>query len=181
MKTTQFFLGSALLCCLLFANCKSENATQNRSGDTAKTAEPAASAIGPDQYFRLQGTVGDQPVTVHLIGKLQSSDLGPLFNGYYFYDKSTEPISLYAMADSSGNLVFEEAYDGNEPNKITGKMAADGSFSGIWSDPSGKKTFPVSWKPAAGGVAFKGQFFVDSLSGKPGRSEEHSLNSSHRP
>lgn len=165
MKTIKSFVGTALLMCLLFAQCKTD---QKQSEKTPKTAQPVANEFAPDQYFRLQGTVGDQPVTVHLVGKRQPSAVDLMLSGYYSYDKSTEPISLFAQQDSVGNLVFEEAYDGNEPNKITGKMAADGSFTGTWSDPSGKKQFPVSWKPAAGGLALKGLFFIDSLSGKPG-------------
>lgn len=164
MKTIKSFVGTALLVCLLFAQCKTD---QKQSEKTPKTAQPVANEFAPDQYFRLQGTVGDQPVTVHLVGKRQPSAVDLMLSGYYSYDKSTEPISLFAQQDSVGNLVFEEAYDGNEPNKITGKMAADGSFTGTWSDPLGKKQFPVSWKPAAGGVAFKGLFFIDSLAGSP--------------
>jgi Protein of unknown function (DUF3298)/Deacetylase PdaC len=164
MKTI-FFLSKIILICALFQNCQ-PNQTSTSSNEKA-IDKLVKNDSESDHYFRLEGTIGEKPVTVHLVGNLAKKDaFSPVFRGFYAYDQFTEPISLYASWDSlRQNLIFEEAFEGNEPNKIIGKMGIDGSFSGVWSDALGKKVFPVKLKPSlqTGLVGFSSLHFKDSL------------------
>ncbi len=165
MRKQTFQLAASLCVAAFFIGCKPNGPAPQTGNPSAPNASTTA---GADRYFHLKGTIGDLPVTVHLVGDPTKIGQGALLKGYYSYEKSTEPISLFAVEGNMDGMTFEESYQGAEPNQIKGKLTADGHFAGTWSDAAGKRQLPVSWSPATGGVALTSQLMADSSDAKPG-------------
>ncbi|GEP95258.1 DUF3298 and DUF4163 domain-containing protein [Chitinophaga cymbidii] len=121
MRTYACLLAS-LLC---FAACQQPAKQPSASQDTTATATPLTQRTA--FYTQLKGMLAGQPVTMQLIryGNAQ-------YEGWYYYDKTGDPIPLYYQQDSSGQITLVENSDPDENQFFTGKLTDDGHFKGIW-------------------------------------------------
>lgn len=124
------------------------------------------------RYLRLEGEIGKQPVAFNLhevtrpyVDPQGATISAPYFFGSYAYDRYQEPIKLYGYRDSSGMVVLEESIGW----EILGSMRLDANWQGMWTDSSGKRSFPVTLRERypEGSVAFAGGARSDALRLKP--------------
>jgi uncharacterized protein YecT (DUF1311 family) len=134
--------GAVLALALLAPACS--KASPSPASDAAPSAEkvdPSAqkadsSPLG-DGARDYQGTLGAKTaIAVHLVRT------GRAVRGSYVYTAVGRPIALEGTVDENGAIALTETAD----SKVTGTFRlhrqGDG-LDGEWSDPSGKKTFPV--------------------------------------
>ena len=113
-------------------------ATASDAGPSAEAAAPDALGDGEHDY---RGTLGTTTsIAAHI------ARTGATLHGSYVYSAIGRPIALEGSVDKSGEMALTETAEG----KVTGSMRlhAQGSdLVGQWSDPSGKKVFPMQLSP----------------------------------
>lgn len=160
MKNNYFLLFA--LSCLLLVNCKNDKTTSI----TTATATPSVKTAADGFYKHLKGTVDTFAVTMDLVQIKSRTDFEPYnYRGHYYYDKYQQPISFYGEMDSVGNIVLHEFNWQDKDIFFKGKLDANGSFSGTWSDTSRKRTLPFALKEtySDGAIALDFYDFNDSL------------------
>ena len=158
MKNNYFLLFA--LSCLLLVNCKNDKTT------STTTATPSVKTAADGFYKHLKGTVDTFAVTMDLVQIKSRTDFEPYnYRGHYYYDKYQQPISFYGEMDSVGNIVLHEFNWQDKDIFFKGKLDANGSFSGTWSDTSRKRTLPFALKEtySDGAIALDFYDFNDSL------------------
>ena len=149
-------------------SCKNDKATSANTSSATPSFIPSGVKTAADGFYKhLKGTVDTFSVTMDLVQiKSRSTEYEPYnFRGYYYYDKYQEPIGFYGELDSLGNVVLHEANLQQKDIVFKGKMDANGSFTGTWSDTSRKRMLPFSLKEtnSDGAVALDFYDFNDSL------------------
>jgi hypothetical protein len=103
-----------------------------RDSDASPAAAPLAEGTND-----LRGTLGaSTSIAMHLVRS------GATVAGSYVYLAIGHPLALQGSADGNGTLSLTETAGG----KVTGafRLRPDGDgLTGDWTDPAGKKTFPV--------------------------------------
>ncbi len=100
---------------------------------------------GQGWYKRLTGTIGNLPVTVHLVKKgmirrLFDTRPGEMVYGYYYYDKYQEPIPLYQFHPDPDQeilqdklVLYENYFDAREDQwRLTYNEDGSGYYEGSW-------------------------------------------------
>jgi hypothetical protein len=96
-------------------------------------------------YHRLEGSISNSPVVVHLHTMIRNESPGPdptpqtLYFGTYYYTKYMIPIQLEGSTDSTGNITLYE-WNGEE---ITGSFSLNSGWKGTWSNPEKTKNLQV--------------------------------------
>ncbi len=159
-----------LLLVSMMAACGSNQKEVKEQTATTDTVAVYDSVLTPNFYKRLEGTIADQPVVVHL----QSSN-GEI-SGVYYYLSHGEWLNLSGKLNTA------------EPNKVTlietspgdgeksGEMDcsyAQGSFKGSWRSADGSKNYIIDLKETypEGSYTFTTLSFKDSIPAFPDRPE----------
>jgi uncharacterized protein YecT (DUF1311 family) len=109
-------------------------------GESAASPASASLAEGTND---LRGTLG---ASTSIAMRLVRS--GSTVAGSYVYLAIGRPIALQGSADANGTVALTETAGGKATGAFRLRPEGDG-LTGDWTDPSGKKTFPV--RLAAGG------------------------------
>jgi hypothetical protein len=119
----------------------------NKPSNTDSTSVPTEGAtenLPADFYKRLEGTIANQPVVMHL-----HSYKGVL-QGTYYYVKQGKLISLQGTLDSlhPGNFQLEEYGDENESDSYPKLdcVYESGQIKGSWRSADGKKNYLIDLK-----------------------------------
>lgn len=120
----------------LFMACENDPSTQK----TGPSVSAASREVNKGFYKHFRGTIGTSPVTMDLVKTTTSFNEEPLphLSGFYSYDKYEQPISVYGSIDASGAVQITESDADGTGAFFTGKIDANGSFSGTWADTTKK-------------------------------------------
>ncbi len=165
MRKLLFFQLFTIL--LLFSHCKNEKKKETSGGSELPQTNTAEVAQSKGFYKHFKGTVDSLLITMDLVQTVNSGgEREPvLFKGHYYYDKFQQPIVIYGNLDSMGNVILYETDLEDNSIFFSGKLDANGSFSGTWKDEARKKTMPFALKESNsdGTMAFQFHSFSDSL------------------
>jgi hypothetical protein len=88
-------------------------------------------------YTKLNGVIGDLPITMHLTYSRYS------IYGKYYYDKKGIPLLIDGFIDSIGNIsLSENDSNGISTGEFKGGFKNLETFEGTWTDPKTLKTLP---------------------------------------
>ena len=121
-----------LACFSAFMACKDTPSAQKQDSSVSQASKASKSNF----YRHFRGNIGNFPVTMDLVETQTArySDELPRFNGYYSYDKYQEPLAIYGATDSTGLVQLEESGRGSATGVFRGKLNADSTFTGVWTD-----------------------------------------------
>lgn len=165
-KSLTINLLAILIMASIGVGCQSKDAAK-----TAAASQTAPSVSDPSKgfYKHLRGTIGTFPVTMDLVKTIiQPKEAGTTafvqFDGYYSYDKYQEPIGVGGLLDSMGMIQLEERRGENSSAIFTGKLTAENTFVGTWTDTLKKTKFAVLLRETYddGAFAFDYTTFSDS-------------------
>jgi hypothetical protein len=131
-------------------------------------AFPIFSQDAPYSYHRLEGTIGGQPVVMHL-HRHGAGPFGqgatPTYDGVYYYAKYEFPIQFYGEATAKGDIQLSEGLGGQPTGIIRLAPLAGGATGGEWVDTSGVRKLRVSLREAypEGTLRLSGGFLMDTL------------------
>lgn len=119
-------------CFGLFTACKNDSAAQKTGPSVPSTSREVNAGF----YKHFRGTIGTSPVTMDLVKTTTPYNEEPLphLSGFYSYDKYEQPIPVYGSIDASGAVQITESDADGTGAIFTGKLDANGSFSGTWAD-----------------------------------------------
>ncbi|WP_158642548.1 DUF3298 and DUF4163 domain-containing protein [Chitinophaga japonensis] len=148
-----------------FAACQPGSKEQKDDKGADSTAIPGQATASPYYYLRLKGTVGEQPVTMHLV------KTGPsIFRGYYCYDKVGAPIDIWGSPEYEQQVTLYENSRGDDEITFKGKLDPETGFSGTWR--GGGTSYPFTLKPDFDGAIRLDVFYArDSTPLLPGREQ----------
>ena len=151
----------------LFMACKNEPSAQK----TGPSVSSASREVNKGFYKHFRGTIGTAPVTMDLVKTTTPFNEEPLphLSGFYSYDKYEQPILIYGSIDALGAVQMTES-DADATGAIfTGKIDANGSFSGTWVDTTKKlkQDFRLQEVTDSSIVAFDIFPFEDSIKLRP--------------
>ncbi len=91
-----------------------------------------------EKWFRqFSGTInGTIAITMQLNRK------GDVIVGNYYYDRISKPLRLIGYAFGDSVIVQEYIANGSSTGRFWGKLYANGSYTGRWSDGKAEKHFP---------------------------------------
>ncbi|KAA5533586.1 DUF3298 and DUF4163 domain-containing protein [Taibaiella lutea] len=134
---------AALITVSIFSLSCGNNKSSNTNGTSIPT-ESAGENLSLDFYKRLEGTIANQPVVMHLHcykGELQ---------GTYYYVKQGKLITLTGTLDSlhPGNFRLKEYSDENESDNYPALdcVYESGQIKGSWRSADGKKSYLIELK-----------------------------------
>ncbi len=132
VKFAVFFMG----CVALFMACKNDPSAQKTGPSVSSTSRE----VNKGFYKHFRGTIGTSPVTMDLVKTTTPFNEEPLphLSGFYSYDKYEKPILIYGSIDASGMVQITESDADATGAVFTGKLDANGSFSGTWVDTTKK-------------------------------------------
>ncbi len=111
-------------------------------------------------YQRLEGTVGDFPITMHLTYRTMfwepdQSEPDYQYTGYYYYNKYKTPLELEYRdtGEEFGSIVLEEGvYDKEEDDYImSGRFVlekVEDGYEGVWRNPQDENPLRVVLREA---------------------------------
>jgi hypothetical protein len=141
------------------AGCASPS-TANASKATAATnpLPPPAVTLHPNPAFaslpRYEGTLGKRAIVLHLGEKTDPEDAGGLHGEYQFQD--TGQVVLVAGDGGDGVVELDESDDGTRiSGQWVGKLNADGTFKGVWSNVDESETESIELHRVAAGASAK--------------------------
>jgi hypothetical protein len=151
-----------------FLSCKEGNTTSGQHAAATETSTPA-----DERYFykRLEGTIANQPVVMHLHKTARGYD------GIYYYRNVGQWLTLSIDSVQKDSIYFSEYTPGDNWSEqaslqaqLRGKLS-DGSLSGVWLSGDGKKRFPFELKEQypTGSYKFSFNSFADSTVAFPDR------------
>jgi hypothetical protein len=159
MRNLLFLL---LLSASVFLACKPNPKKDTNNNSNVVLTTEIKPSVSDNEYFHLQGTLGDMPITMDLV-KSKFENLVN-YNGSYYYDNYQIPITLYGSLEGKLKLSEEGGVHSENPQEavFVGDLTKDG-FVGTWSN--GKKTYNVNLKNSFdnGALHFTQQYFSDSL------------------
>jgi hypothetical protein len=98
------------------------------------------------RYRRLEGTVGTQPVVMHLheviIPPLAGEPAMQRFSGVYYYQKYEAPIDFWGEVQNGSEIVLSESSPNESPTLRLRRQGSD-RFTGTWTSANGAKTLAV--------------------------------------
>ena len=123
-------------CMTLFMACKNDPSAQKTGPSVFSTSRE----VNKGFYKHFRGTVGTSPITMDLVKTTTPHNEAslPHLSGFYSYDKYEQPISIYGSIDASGAVQITESNPDGTGAIFTGKLDANGSFSGTWVDTAKK-------------------------------------------
>lgn len=143
MKTT--FIKLVPVVALLFAACGNEKQETTSSAVTTDTTVVRDTALTPNFYKRLEGTIADQPVVMHLQcynGNIQ---------GLYYYQNHGIWLMLGGKLDTAqpNNLAITESdYSNGDAFAHLDCKYENGTLKGTWRSADGKKNYLIDLKEA---------------------------------
>ena len=162
MRFVRFSVLS-MACVALFMACKNDPSAQ-KAGPSVSTA---SREVNKGFYKHFRGTIGTSPVTMDLVKTTTPFNEEPLphVSGFYSYDKYEQPILIYGSIDASGAVQITESDAYATGAVFTGKLDANGSFSGTWADTTKKlqQNFTLQEVTDTSIVAFDVFPFQDSM------------------
>ena len=119
-----------------FMACKNDPSAQK----TDPSVSSASREVNKGFYKHFRGTIGTSPVTMDLVKTTTpyNKEPSPHLSGFYSYDKYEQPILVYGSIDASGAVQITESDADATGAVFTGKLDANGSFSGTWVDTAKK-------------------------------------------
>ncbi|NLR65096.1 DUF3298 and DUF4163 domain-containing protein [Chitinophaga varians] len=97
--------------------------------DTASAVVPLLST--PYYYTQLKGAVDGRQITMELLKTAPN-----LFRGYYYYDSTGLPISIWGSQDADQVKIYEDNGSREEERFFGGSLGDDGTFKGVWHGDS---------------------------------------------
>ncbi len=144
-----FALTAAMTLLTLLGACSVSPSSGQNGGDThaltntQSTPTRPAVALRPNPTFaslpRYEGTLGKRQIVLRLGDKTEPGDEGGLHGEYQFADSGQV---LLVAGDADGGVVeLDESDDGTRiSGQWVGKLAADGTFKGVWSNVDESQT-----------------------------------------
>jgi Deacetylase PdaC/Protein of unknown function (DUF3298) len=136
---------------LVIAVAMSFCACKNESKPAAPAPTAPATQTTPDlagNYLLLKGTIGDLPITMHLIeSDLDSNDNTSQYKGYYYYDKNEQPIAIFGQMSGSGMIELMESTHNDAANRIEINMGSSSALLGTWESADKKRKLPLKLLP----------------------------------
>ena len=132
----------ALLC---FAFSFFWQCSQNTSSETTLvTAKEEASGVNnatsDNNWFKqFAGTINGTIAITMQLNRRESQ-----LNGNYYYNRLSKPLRLSGYAQGDSLVVEEYLANGKSTGRFTGRLLADGHYTGVWSDGTGKRSYPFS-------------------------------------
>ena len=150
-----------LLLVSVIAACSSDPKETRESTTNTDTVAVYDSVLTPNFYKRLEGTIADQPVVVHL----QASN-GEI-SGVYYYLSQGEWLNLNGklnLAEPNKVTLTETSSGDGEKSGEMDCSYGQGSFKGSWRSADGSKNYIIDLKEAypEGSYTFTTLSFKDS-------------------
>jgi hypothetical protein len=125
------------------------------SAPIPETAAAKTNALPRDFYKRFTGTIGDNiNISVDLMRISPEGKTDTTVTGSYYYHKIGRPLTLSGKINAEGEVKLVERNEKwDETGVFTGKLNADGTFSGSWTGLKNKKVLPFSLKEIKEGFA----------------------------
>lgn len=152
-----------LTCLCIFYSCR----TTDKKVDENEQSGSDSSITAPANYYKqFEGTIGTQPVVLHLV------KTGNSYNINYSYNSIGKPIDLMFEKDSllkNDSLLFREFadYTSDYANRAEDKYLrlsiTDKAINGFWIDGNKKQILPVVLKQTTNAAAFTPVVHADSL------------------
>ncbi|RBL93629.1 DUF3298 and DUF4163 domain-containing protein [Chitinophaga flava] len=112
----------------LLPACNSGKQEKAKS-DSTSIVVPLAST--PYYYTQLKGAIGDRHITMQLMKTAPN-----LYRGYYCYDSTGVPISIWGSQDADQVKIYEDNSNREEERFFGGTLNDDGVFKGVWHGDS---------------------------------------------
>lgn len=119
----------------LLPACHSGNREKDLQ-DTASVVVPLLST--PYYYTQLKGAVGGRQITMELLKTAPN-----LFRGYYYYDSTGQPISIWGSQEADQVKIYEDNGSREEERFFGGMLSDDGIFKGVWHGDSTSHHFEL--------------------------------------
>ncbi|HTJ93403.1 MAG TPA: hypothetical protein VL424_09885 [Pararobbsia sp.] len=139
---------SIVACAFGIAGCAAPSSMPGSTGasGTASPLPPPAVALHPNPAFAslpgYEGVLGKRVIVLHLGEKTDPQDAGGLHGEYQFRD--TGQVVLVAGDAGDGVVELDESDDGTRiSGQWVGKLNADGTFKGVWSNVDESVTEPI--------------------------------------
>ncbi|CAM2145375.1 conserved protein of unknown function [Pararobbsia alpina] len=135
----------------------STHASTGASGSSTRLPPPSVT-LHPNPAFAAlptyEGTLGKRAIVLHLGEKTDPEDSGGLHGEYQFRD--TGQVVLVAGDAGDGVVELDESDDGTRiSGQWVGKLAADGTFKGVWSNVDESDTESIELHRVASGPSGK--------------------------
>ncbi len=116
----------------------------------------------PFFYTQLKGNVDNQPITMQLLKTTPG-----MYRGYYSFDTSGQPITIWGNGDSGLVKIYEESIDPENERFFSGSLDDAGNFKGVWHGNGTSRHFSLetAMKDA---IPFAVLYGTDSASLLPG-------------
>ena len=158
------------VCVLSLSACNNKGSQEHKAG--SKISKSATDTLLPVYFYkRLEGTIGDMPVVVHL------KRAGDEWEGMYYYQRYGKWMELLFEKDSSrnGRYCFQEfspveINTTNHPQQnFLYLYYRSGTFTGTWKGSEGKKNFPVNLQERypKGSYPFTPAAYLDAVAAFP--------------
>lgn len=141
LRHTLFRAGavSVALVSLQLVGCAAPSSMTNASNASGSSSSrlPPAVALHPNPAYaslpRYEGALGKRAIVLHLGEKTGPDDAGGLHGEYQFQDNGQ--VILVAGDGDNGVVELDESDDGTRiSGQWVGKLNADGTFKGVWSN-----------------------------------------------
>ncbi len=171
MNSFKITLCAGLLVSVLFTACN--NKPDSGENNTREHKVVTEKSLPENFYKRLEGTIANQPVVMHL------QRAGGRLHGLYYYNNQGKWITLSLVSDSSSNnrlylteqnatAIYSGTDDVKDPVIILEYEA--GTFKGSWANGDRSYAFSLKENYPAGSYSFSAHFVADSIEGFPGQS-----------
>lgn len=157
---------SLLLLGLLFALASCQNNSNQKSGETADSTLANMPPENTLRYYykHLTGNINGKAITMDLVRN------GNEYNGVYYYNDTSRPLSLRGKADPAGMIRLEEYAPGTSNAIFSGRFISPVQFKGIRTDSAHARTdtFELQETYPAGTMLLHSYTLSDSVKLFPG-------------
>jgi hypothetical protein len=152
---------------LFMASCGNEKESVQQTNTVVDTTAKYDSALSPNFYKRMEGTIADQPVVVQL------QCYNGSIRGMYYYLNHGVWIMLSGTVNPSNpnNVTIEESnFSDGEKTAVLDCKYDQGTLKGSWRSADGKKNYLIDLKESypEGSYTFTTMSLHDSLAAFPG-------------